>query len=252
MELPKIDVPIYELTLPTTNKKVKYRPFTVKEEKLLLMAQRGDDLDEILMRIKQIVTNCCISKVNVDKMAMVDVEWIFLQSRIKSLGETTKLQFEPRIDAITAKELEEAGEKVCEGCSKVKEIEIDLTQIQATKGERHNKKIQINAEIGVVMRYPDMKMLEKFPENINEEDKILELIIRCTDSVYDSDTVYPSKEVGNKKLREFLEGLTQGQFEKIQHFFESMPVIKHDIDVSCPYCGHSESFTVEGIRHFFG
>ena len=249
MALPKIDVPIYTLELLSSGKEISYRPFLVKEEKILLMAMEGGDEKEITTAIKQIITNCVLTDfVDVDKLPLFDIEYLLLNLRSKSTGDIIKTSYTRK----------NCPEKDC----KPVEIEIDINSVQIDKDNNHNKKIQITNEVGIIMKYPNINLINEY--NKNKSDKSLneggfDLIKSCVDKVYDSERVYtrndfePSEdEYNSDDLQELLESLNKEQFSKIEEFFETMPTMYKDVEFNCEKCGYKEDMRLEGLTSFFG
>jgi len=241
MALPKLDVPIYELKLPSNNKKISYRPFLVKEEKILLMAMEGEDNKEITTSIKQIVNNCILTKnIDVDKLPLFDIEYILLNLRGKSMGDTIKTNYIHKND----------DEKKC----KPTEIEIDVNTIKIKKDPTHDPKIQLTNSVGIVMSYPDIDMMTKISDLSGGTHSVVafDLIAKCIDQIYDEENVYNNTDHTPDELQEFLERLTPDQFKKIEHFFITIPKMYKDIEFKCGSCGHIEEIKLEGLASFFG
>lgn len=241
MALPKLDVPIHELTLPSTGKKLKYRPFLVKEQKLLLMAGEGNDPKDMVNSLRQIIINCCVENdLDVESLPLFDIEYIFLQLRSKSVGEVSTVKFK-------CKNI--VDESPCGG---VIESEIDLSKIKVDKDKRHDNKIELLNKLGMIMKYPRIELLTEIEnlENTNM-DEIIKIIAKCIDSIYDEDTVYSSKDHTPEELENFLLGMTQEQFEKVQLFFETMPRLKETIATKCEKCGLEDTIELEGLQSFF-
>jgi hypothetical protein len=240
--LPKIDVPIFELTLPLTKKKVKYRPFLVKEEKILLMAMESEDETSTLLAIKQIINNCCLSDIDIDSLPITDLEFFFLNLRARSVSETVDLQYK-----CNNKVKNEEGEE--SECGNLVKLNINLLEIQPKTPESHNTKIELTADMGIVMRYPTFKMVEN--SDGEEVERLINILISCVDYVYDKDNIYYAKDTPKEELTEFIEGLTREQFAKVQEFFDTMPKISKKVHFDCPKCGYKEDINVEGIQNFF-
>jgi hypothetical protein len=241
MALPKLDVPIYDLKLPSNNKKVSYRPFLVKEEKILLMAMEGEDEGEITTAIKQIINNCIVSKgIEVEKLPLFDIEYLLLNLRGRSMGDIVKTNY-------TRKSCPE------ENCKPV-EIEIDVSTVKVHKDKTHNPKIQLDDKIGIIMKYPDIEMMTKYGGMVIKEktEDAFELIIKCIESVYDEDTVYSKSDYTPDEIKEFVEGFTQDQFKRVEHFFNTLPKMYKDVEFNCERCGYKEEMRLEGLASFFG
>jgi hypothetical protein len=241
--LPKIDVPIYEITLPLLQKKIKIRPFLVKEEKILLMAMEANDDNATLLAIKQIVNNCCIEKIDVDSLPILDLEYIFLQLRARSIGEIIELQYRCNNDVTNEEETKK--------CNSIVKLEFNALEIEPTVDENHNKKIQLTPNLGVVMKYPDFKIMTKM-EGLSETEMLSKMITGCIDYVYDNEQIYYAKDTKEEELIDFIDSLTREQFAKVQDFFDTIPKIKKTLNFKCGKCGYQEDVVLEGIQGFFG
>lgn len=241
--LPKIDVPIYEITLPLLQKKIKIRPFLVKEEKILLMAMESNDDNATLLAIKQIVNNCCIDKIDVDSLPILDLEYIFLQLRARSIGEIIELQYRCNNDIADGEETKK--------CNSIVKLEFNALEIEPTVDENHNKKIQLTPNLGVVMKYPDFKIMTKM-EGLTETEMLSKMITGCIDYVYDNEQIYYAKDTKEEELIDFVDSLTREQFAKVQDFFDTIPKIKKTLNFKCGKCGYQEDVVLEGIQGFFG
>jgi len=244
MALPKIDVPTYTIDLPLSKQKIRYRSFLVKEEKILLMAMESNDEKEILNAIKQIVNNCCLEDIDVDNLPVLDLEFLFLNLRARSVGEIADIQYKCNN---TVKD-ENDEDKVCNNIVK---LEINLLEIQPEYDSKHTNKIELTKELGVVMKYPNFKIMETINDE-NDVEKIIKIITNCVDYIYDKENIYYKKDVSDEELQEFIESLDKKQFEKIQEFFETIPKIKKNVNFKCNKCSYSENITIEGIQNFFG
>lgn len=242
MELPKLDAPTYELSLPSTKKKIRYRPFLVKEEKILLMANEGDDTDEQIMAVKQILTNCIISpKVNIEKLSTFDIEYLFVNIRAKSVGNIVSLSYKKE----NCVGENDSDPKTCQI-----PFSVNLDEVSIERTKSHSNKIDLNDDVGVVMKYPDFKTMARMQE-ISDVDDVLSMIIDCIEFIYQGEEIYNTKDYGKDQLAGFLESLTQNQFDKINEFFETMPSVYADANVKCSKCGWETSFKLKGISDFF-
>lgn len=243
MALPKIDTPIYETKLLSTGKKVKYRPFLVKEQKLFLMASQSEDVKEVVDTIKQVLNNCILSDgIDVNTLPVFDLEQLFLQIRARSVGEVVTLRYTCNNDV----PVENAEPKKCGG---VVSVDVNLLEIQPTKDTTHTSKIELTPKLGIVMKYPNFDIVQRL--NIKSEVDLLNLVVDCIDYVYDQDQLYYAKDTKKEELEEFIENLQQSDLEKIQHFFKTMPKLSKKFDFKCPKCGYKEEMNVEGIQNFF-
>ncbi len=244
--LPKIDVPIFELDLPLTKKKVKFRPFLVKEEKILLMAMESDKEDSSILAIKQIITNCCLSEdIDIEALPITDLEFFFLNLRARSVSEVVDLQYK-----CNNKVKDDKDEEV--ECGNNVKLSLNILDIKPEIAEGHSTKIELTPTMGIIMKYPSFKTIEA-TEKIEGGgvEKLMATIMNCIESVYTEETIFYAKDVSSQELSEFVESLTREQFAKVQLFFETMPKIKKKIDFDCKKCGYHENITVEGIQSFF-
>jgi len=232
MPLPDIITPTYELVVPSSKKKLKYRPFLVKEQKILILALEENDSAQILEAIKSIFKACIITRFKMDDLSIFDVEYIFLQLRGRSIQET--------IDV----------EVPCDDEPDVKvpvSFPVDAVKVNFPKG--HKSEIKLNEDIVVVMKYPNLEYFAKV--NFTEEDTDpYELVATCIDRVYNQ-----GEDCGSftpKEAQSWLEKLTNDQFESIQNFFDTMPTLRHDITVTNPNTGVKTSASIEGLINFFG
>ena len=236
MALPKIDVPTYELVVPSTDEKIKYRPFLIKEEKVLLMAMESGGNSDIIQAVKTIVSECTFHKLKLGTMPMFDVEYIFLQIRSKSVGEVSKLRV------------------LCQDDKKTyANVEIDLNEIQVQVDEGHTNKIELSDEMGIIMNYPTIDSFSAAGiADINAEN-MLDVIVSCIGQIYDKkgEEVYDSKDSTKKELVEFVEQLNTQQFADVQAFYDTMPKLKHTITVKNPKTKKESKVTLIGLGDFF-
>jgi hypothetical protein len=245
MALPKIDVPTYETTLISSGKKVKYRPFLVKEQKLFLMASQATDEKETIDVVKQVLNNCIISDIDVDDLPTFDLEHLFMQLRARSVGEVVNLKYNCNN---TIKD-DKGEDKTCGGLVK---FDLNILDIKPTIDPDHNSRIEITDKLGIVMKYPTLGMVKSF-DNLQGEsiDTIIEIIVSCIDFIYDDEQMYYAKDSTKEELVEFVDNLQQDDLEKIQKFFTTMPKISKPLDFKCGKCGYEEKIVVEGIQNFF-
>ncbi len=237
MALPKIDVPIYELTVPSTDEKIKYRPFLVKEEKLLLIAMESGENSDILRAVKDIVDACTFNKMKIGNMPMFDVEYIFLQIRSKAVGEVSTLRVLCLDDMKT-----------------YAKVEVDLNEIEVRVTDAHTNKIELSDEMGVIMKYPTV---DSFVENKIDDispANMLDVIITCIDKIYDKkgEEVYDAKDSTKQELIDFVEQMNTTQFADVQKFFDTMPALSHEITVKNPKTKKESKVTLNGLNDFFG
>lgn len=237
MALPKIDTPIYELTIPSTKKKISYRPFLVKEQKLLLMAMEDADGNSQAAVIQQVIRNCVLDDIDPRELPLYDIEYIFLQLRAKSIGEEVELTY------------------TCpEDKNKIK-FKVDLSKVKVNFDKKHTNKIKLTKDVGLTLKEPTIDMLEDFDkldtENINIDD-LISIIISCIDTIYDKETVYDPKDNTKEELEEFISDLSQSQFEEFQMFFETLPKAYKDVKITCDKCDTTIDHRIEGMANFFG
>ena len=237
MALPKLEVPIYELTVPSTDEKIKYRPFLIKEEKILLIAMESGPNEDVIQAVKQIVSECTFNTLKLGNMPMFDVEYIFLQIRSKSVGEVSKLKILCRDDGET-----------------YANVEVDLTEIEVQVNDDRTNKIELTDEMGVIMRYPTIDSFSTAGISDITADNMLDVIVACIDKIYDKkgEEVYDSKDSSKKELMDFVEGMNTTQFQDVQAFFDSMPKLRHEITVVNPKTKKENIVALSGLNDFFG
>ena len=237
MALQKLEVPIYELTVPSTDEKIKYRPFLIKEEKILLIAMESGQNEDVIQGVKQIVSECTFNKLKLGNMPMFDVEYIFLQIRSKSVGEVSKLKILCRDDNET-----------------YANVEVDLTEIEVQVNDDHTNKIELTDEMGVIMKYPTIDSFSTAGISDITPENMLDVIVACIDKIYDKkgEEVYDSKDSSKKELMDFVEGMNTTQFQDVQAFFDSMPKLRHEITVVNPKTKVENIVALSGLNDFFG
>jgi hypothetical protein len=246
--LPKIDVPVFETKLISNGKAIKFRPFLIKEQKLFLMALQSDDEKDVIDSIKQVLTNCILTPdVDVNDLPSFDIENLFLQLRAKSVGEIVELNY--TCNNILPKENSEETEET-KRCGNVVKFKVNLTDIKPKNNPDHNSKIQLTEQLGIVMKYPNFNILEKF-ENYNDSD-VFRLIADCIDYIYDADQMYLAKDSTKEELIDFIENLQQSDFKKIENFFQTMPKFEEKLHFKCSKCNYEEDINVQGVQSFFG
>ena len=238
MALPKIEVPTYELTLPSEDKKIKYRPFLVREEKILYIAMETGQNKEMINALKDVVGACTFDTLNVDRLPIFDIEYLFLQIRAKSVSEITKFR------------------AICPDDGKTYvETEVDLTKVEVQVDDEHTNRIILDTQrnLGLVLKYPTLKNYDvgRGLDNI-EIDKVFNILIDCVDHIFEGDKIYPAKDTSKQELKEFIESLPQEAFNKIKSFFDTMPKLKHEIEVTNPNTNVTSKIVLTGIADFFG
>jgi|TARA_E500000305_G_C4013575_1_gene234207 hypothetical protein len=239
MPLPKISTPTYELELPSNGKKIKYRPFLVKEEKILIMALESEDSKQITNAIIQILNECILSRgVKVSNLATFDIEYLFLNIRSRSVGETIEVNV------------------ICPDDNETKvEVEIDIDSIKIKKDSTHKNIIKLDDTLSMKLKYPSITEFINDNFEVSDDDnsvqKSLDMIISSIDMIYNNEESWSSKDCTKKELREFIDQLNTKQFKQIENFFTTMPKLSHVIPVKNPNTGVESEVVVEGLAGFF-
>ena len=238
MPLPKISTPTYELVLPSSGKKVKYRPFLVKEEKILIMALESEDTKQITSAIKSVLSDCILSRgIKIDKLATFDIEYLFLNIRGKSVGETVEVN-------VTCPD---------DGQTKV-EMLIDIDSIKIQKDSNHSNIIKLDDSLSVQMNYPSLDQFieTNFDTSSNSQvDESLNVIMSCINQVYNEEEAWEASNCTKKELREFVESMNSKQFKQVENFFETMPKLSHKVKVMNPHTKVESEVVIEGLASFF-
>ena len=239
MPLPKIATPTYELVLPSTDQTIKFRPFLVKEEKLLVLALESEDNKQITTAIKSVLKNCVLTKgIKVEQLPTFDIEFLFLNIRGKSVGEELEVNI------------------VCPDDEKTQvTVDINLDDIQVQKNEEHNKQIKLDDNLMMEMKYPSLDQFIKNNFDFNEKnqmDQSFQLIASCIDKIYTEEEVWATADCTKKEVNDFLEQMNSGQFKLIETFFETMPKLSHTISVTNPKTKVESDVVLEGLASFFG
>ena len=238
MALPKLNVPVYEAILPSTEKVIKYRPFLVKEEKLLLTAQESGE-DAVLPAVKQIIKNCIQGEIDVDNMPIFDIEFLFLRLRAKSVGEEITIGLKPWGCPQNNGEL----------CKFTTEVTINLEEIKCVKDKKHTSKIMLDDKVGIMMKYPDISQMGIKGSEIEMGMKIIK---NCISMIFTQEETHEKDSFTDKELDEFIDSLNSKQMEGINNFFETMPTIKHTAKYTCKTCDEEKETTIQGLQSFFG
>ena len=238
MPLPRISTPTYELELPSTEQSINYRPFLVKEEKLLVIALESEDTKQITTAIKTVIKNCILTKdIKVENLPTFDIEFLFLNIRGKSVGEQVDVNI------------------ICPDDNETNvSVSIDLDDIKVLKNEDHTNKIKVDPTIMMEMKYPSLEQFIKNNFDLNNQnamDQSFELIASCIDKIYTKDEVWSTSDVTKKELTEFLESMNSSQFKDIEKFFETMPKLSHKIQIKNPKTGVESEVVLEGLASFF-
>lgn len=239
MPLPKISTPTYELNLPSTGKKVQYRPFLVREEKLLVLALESEDSKEITTAMKAVIKNCIQTRgIKVESLPTFDIEYLFLNIRGKSVGEEIEVNIICPDDEVTTVP-----------------ITLLIDDIKVQKSEEHDNKVKLDDSLIMEMKYPSLDQFIKNNFDFNEKNSIdqsFELITSCIDKIYNEEEVWSTADVTKKEMNDFLEQMNSKQFKQVEKFFETMPKLSHDIKVKNPNTGVESTVVLEGLASFFG
>jgi len=238
MALPIVNSNRYSVTVPSTGQEVEFRPFLVKEEKILMVAMESKDNKMMIKALKDILKACIFDDIDINKLTSFDLEELFLRLRSKSVGESVSLQLK------------------CEKCKSLTPIDINLDDIKMTELPKE-KHVMVTNDIGIEFAYPSIELVSKMdynPEKTSPDKQMkltMKLITSCMKSIFNSDEVWDTKNQTEKELNDFIEGLNSEQFAKITEFFSSLPTLKHTIEFSCISCKHEQELTLEGVQSFF-
>lgn len=233
MALPKIQSPTFEVIIPSINKEVTFRPFLVKEEKILLMAQQSADEKEIIKAIKQVVNNCCLDdKLDIDKLATFDLEYLFLKLRARSVNNIVEIVY---------KDFEDDKEY---------KISVNLDDVEVVMPKKIDKNVKINKKSGILMKYPSVAIVDEIKQFDNEVELLNFFIIKCIDEIYDENDVYPASEQTEEELKDFIDNLDVKTFDKIREFMENMPKLEHKVTYKNSL-GNEKNVTLSTLNDFF-
>ena len=237
MALPTVDLPTHELEIPSNKKKIKFRPFLVKEEKVLLLALESEDDKNIRNAVHNLLKGCISSRIKIDKLATFDLEYIFLNIRAVSVGEVVDIN-------VTCQDDEKTQVK----------YQLNLTNVNVTFPEGHSNKIMLTDDLGVIMRYPSFNRFveNQFAQKEVNEDTVIEIIAESIDQIFQGEEVYDESTTTPKEFVEFVESLTNTQLEKLQTFFETSPRLEHKFKVKNPNTDVESDYTISGLASFFG
>ena len=238
MPLPKIATPTYELELPSTGASIKYRPFLVKEEKVLVIALESEDNKQITNAIKAVLKSCILSKgIKVEDLPTFDIEYLFLNIRGKSVGEDLEVNI------------------ICPDDNKTQvPVTISLDEIEVQKDDNHTNKIKVDESIMMEMKYPSLDQFIKNNFDFNDKnmmDQSFDLIATCIDKIYTEDEVWAAADCTKKEMKDFLEQMNSNQFKEIESFFETMPKLSHSVSVTNPNTKVKSEVVLEGLASFF-
>lgn len=237
MPLPQINAPTYELTIPSSKRKIRYRPFLVKEEKILVIAMESNDIGDIARAVKQVLGQCILTKgTKIDKLSTFDIEYLFLNVRGKSVGETVDIKVTCPDDGVTTVP-----------------VTVDLDAIQVTFDPEHDKDIILDDKLKMRMKYPSLD--EFIKENFQVDqvgfEQSIEMIASCVDMIYSEDETWTGADFTQKEMVDFLEGLGSKQFKELEKFFTTMPKLTHEIKVTNPKTKKENTIKLEGLAAFF-
>lgn len=238
MALPSLATPTYETELPSTGKKIKYRPFLVKEEKILLLATESDDRKEVKEAVKNIIKSCILTRIKIEDLATFDLEYLFLKIRAASVGEDVDMK-------ITC--LDDNETRV--------DYKLDISDVKVTIPEEHSNKIELTDTVGMIMKYPGLDEfvdLTLMGSDLDDPEKVFQTVAKCIDQIYEGEEVYDDSTTTFQEKIQFVESLTQKQFESVRKFFTTMPVLRHQFKVTNPKTGVESTYTLEGLQSFFG
>lgn len=240
MALPVNSTPVYTVQVPSTKKEFKFRPFLVRDEKALLIAQQSENDSVMLDTVKEVIKTCAKSDIDVDKLASFDIEYIFLQMRAKSIGEIVQLSFQCDIDH---------GE---DNPKSITTVDVNLEEVKVVQFDGHTNKVKLFGDVGVVLKYPTIDTIKKMESlSDSEVDQMFEIVVDCIDYIYDANEVHTAKDQRREELIEFLNNLTADQFDSIQEFFRTMPQLRAYVSYKCPVCGRDHNKYMEGLASFF-
>ena len=235
MALPRIDSPKYELKVPSSGEVVEYRPYLVKEEKILMMAMETKDQQQMIRALRDVIAGCTEGKIQADSLAMFDLEYVFLKIRGKSVGETTKVGLK------------------CSSCDHKNEVEINIDEVEVQGEVKKSAKVALTDTVGVVLKYPTVKGIQRQlgKQDNNDREVTMAAVASAIESIYDAENVYPTEDEKAEDVTSFLDSLTSSQFKKISEYFEDMPRLRHEVKFNCASCKAKNTQTLEGLTNFF-
>lgn len=232
MALPKINVPSYDVKLPSTGETLKMRPYLVKEEKVLMIALESSDPGQIAEAVRNVISSC-YSLDNVEALTTFDIEYLFLQLRGKSVGEDMELQLK------------------CEHCEALNPVVINVGDIKITNVSDNNI-VMVTDDVGLKMTWPSVKTFGAIDiEKLNSVEGLMDLIVECVDSIFDNDEVYSRSDMSKEELVDFIDNLNSAQFKKVQGFFQDIPAVEHNVELKCVSCGKDNNIELRGLQSFF-
>lgn len=235
MALPKMAVPMYSVVLPSTGQELQMRPYLVKEEKILMIALESNDPQQISTAVRNIIVSCIEDIIDMDELTVFDIEKLFLELRSISVGETVELSIK------------------CSECEENNTAAVNLKEVKLSEYVQGANIIQLDTSIGIELKYPTVNDITDISAGkLESVEGMLELITNCIVNIFDADNVYSAKDEKKEALNEFIDGLNSAQFKKIQAFFESTPMLVHNIEFKCSKCEHENSIELKGLNSFFG
>jgi hypothetical protein len=243
MPLPKINHPIFEVYLKSLNRSVKFRPFLVKEEKILLMAKESDNLEDVTKAIKQIISNCLLEEIDVDALPTFDIEMFFVNLRIQSVSETSAMVY--TCNNIVNPENEESKD-----CGAKIDFNLDLRNVKYVEDAGHSNIVKLSETAGMKFNYPTLSFSSS---SLDDEfaDSGYKFVSEYLDYIYDSEEIHKKSDISEEELQEFFDNLTMDQMKAIRNFFTTSPKVVMEQDVKCPKCGYLHHLNVEGLLNFF-
>jgi hypothetical protein len=241
MALPKLDVPTYEIELPVSKTKIKFRPFLVKEQKNLLMAIESNESTTIQQNVKDILNNCTVTEgIDIDKLPIIDVEFYFVNLRAKSVGEVVQSRYKCN-NTVDDRE-----------CGNIMEKDINLLELKVLMDDTISPEIQLTNKVSIKMKYPEFGIVQDSLKFDDITDITFNMIANSIEYIYDGEQFYYGHEAQPGEMLEFVEGMNQEQFAKVEEFFNKLPKLKETIDLTCSKCGFQHKIDVEGLENFFG
>lgn len=241
MSLPKVDVPTYELKIPSSGKEITVRPFLVKEEKLLLMAAASDDPEEVVRTTKQVINNCIIDEdVKIDTLPFFDIDYLFIALRAKSIGESIEMQF--TCNAVTSEDVK---------CGHIFEADIDVSNVSVVVDPDIQKVIQLDNLTTIKMKYPTYAVMKDISDERDLIDNKIYVMVNCIDQIIKGEQVFSSKDYTKEELKEFIESLTEQNFKKLEEFVDNFPYFYVGVSRVCPKCKFEHNLKYTDFQSFF-
>ena len=235
MVLPLMKTATYLMTVPSTGKEVEFRPYTVKEEKVLMIAMESKDQKQTFRALKSVIKDCVQENIDMNKLTLFDFEYMFLQLRAKSVGEVVDLNLKCQ----------------AEECGGVVPVSVDLDSITVSEMPESNV-VKLDDKIGVTFNFPSLDIAERYQEaDMEKVSSVFDMIVDCTESIFDEEEVYDCKNETRENIINFYESLSSPQFAKVSEFFQAIPTVEKDIEYKCPKCGHENKVELKGLQSFF-